>query len=163
MKQDIPELSKARADAMQTLIELAIGEVFSNTEMFDWDKKLCLFRIERSDENRLTGKQMKIARTALEKHGFRVVTTGFDLGGTVLRTFHEPAVQMVAIDEASKTMANDMRHSAPDIGTQCAERECRYGDTAYSLDPDGLCLNCSDDRDRDRQEMDSEMRQDKMT
>jgi len=59
-------------------------------------------------------------------------------------------------------MADDMRPCTPGIGKPCAERDCRYGDTAYSLDPDGLCLNCSDDRERDRQEMESEMRQDAM-
>jgi hypothetical protein len=59
-------------------------------------------------------------------------------------------------------MADDMRDTARRIGKPCAEQDCRYGDTAYSLDPDGLCRNCSDDRERDRREMESEILQDAM-
>lgn len=50
-----------------------------------------------------------------------------------------------------------------DVQRACAQSGCRYEDTAYSLDPDGLCLNCSDDRERDRQEMDVEIDQQAMT
>lgn len=45
---------------------------------------------------------------------------------------------------------------------RCASAPCPYDDTAYSLDPDGLCLNCSDDRARDVAEMESEIRQEQM-
>ncbi len=46
--------------------------------------------------------------------------------------------------------------------TPCATSACPYGEPAYSLDEDGLCLNCSDDRERDRIEMDSEIAADAM-
>jgi len=40
---------------------------------------------------------------------------------------------------------------------RCVTSVCPYDDNAYSLDPDGLCLNCSDDRERERIEMESEI------
>jgi len=59
-------------------------------------------------------------------------------------------------------MADDMRDRPRRSESPCATTGCRYEDTAYSLDPDGLCLGCSDDRERDRHEMESEIRQDAM-
>jgi hypothetical protein len=57
-------------------------------------------------------------------------------------------------------MADDIRGRTGRTEAPCATPECEYEDTAYSLDPDGLCLNCSDDRERDRRELESELRQD---
>lgn len=59
-------------------------------------------------------------------------------------------------------MADDMRDRPQRAEVACATTDCRYQDTAYSLDPDRLCLGCSDDRERDRREMESEIRQDAM-
>lgn len=57
------------------------------------------------------------------------------------------------VGHVAGTPADAPRRSAP---------SCPYDDRAYSLDPDGLCLNCSDDRERDRIEMEGEIRQDAM-
>lgn len=59
-------------------------------------------------------------------------------------------------------MAEDMRDRTRRTEAPCATVACPYQDTAYSLDPDGLCLNCSDDREREARELDSEIRQDAM-
>ncbi len=48
-------------------------------------------------------------------------------------------------------------------GRKCSATACPYDEPAYSLDPDGLCLNCSDDRERDRVEMETEIRLDTMS
>ena len=82
MKSDIPELDKARRAAMKALDDLAIGEIFSSTDMFDHDKTICSFVIERAD-----GKQVRLARTTLEDQGFRVVNVRFYMGRTTLSAF----------------------------------------------------------------------------
>lgn len=87
MDQEIPEFDKAQANAMKALDDLGIGEIFSSTDMVDWDKSMCTFCIERSDERELTPEQAALAVTTLQDQGFRIVKTGFHLGRTVLRTF----------------------------------------------------------------------------
>lgn len=87
MKNDIPELDKARRAAMKALDDLAIGEIFSSTDMFDHDKTICSFVIERADGREPKGKQVRLARTTLEDQGFRVVNVRFYMGRTTLSAF----------------------------------------------------------------------------
>ncbi len=87
MKHDISKQSKARANAMKALDDLAIGEIFSRTEMFDHKKTMCLFAIERPNEQELTPKQARLVVKTLQDQGFRIVNGRFHMGRTTLQAF----------------------------------------------------------------------------